>query len=157
MSFNLVTLELNVSSVEGSQMSKPNKRLWKRIWWTLFTRDRSVAAALTLPLHINTNDSDVELISEDDFIDTDDTDHSAEYQPDPMHVQFFLQFVKLCEVIGRVLSPQYSPALKRSKMEFIDLTHHDLALANWLQSCPQELNWESSRYQFWSALLHLYY
>ena len=33
-------------SVESSQLSRADKRIWKRIWWTLFTRDRSVATAL---------------------------------------------------------------------------------------------------------------
>ena len=149
--------ELNPYSVERSQMSKPNKRLWKRIWWTLFTRDRSVAAALTLPLHINTDDSDVEPISEDDFIENDEVDHPAEYQPNLIHVQFFLQYVKLCEIMGRALCQVHSPASKRSKTEFVDLIHHDTALAHWLQSCPHELNWQRSRHHFWSALLHLNY
>ena len=33
-------------SVESSQLSKADKRLWKRVWWTIFTRDRSCAVAL---------------------------------------------------------------------------------------------------------------
>ncbi|KAL9625724.1 MAG: hypothetical protein Q9160_000044 [Pyrenula sp. 1 TL-2023] len=80
-------------SVENSQLSRPDKRIWKRIWWTLFTRDRSVAVALGRPVHINTDDSDVEMVSEDDFID-DDMDYTADYPPDPIHVQFFLHYVK---------------------------------------------------------------
>ncbi|KAL8792293.1 MAG: hypothetical protein Q9195_005084 [Heterodermia aff. obscurata] len=77
-------------NVEGSQLSRPDKRLWKRIWWTLFTRDRSVAVALGRPVHINTDDSDVEMVSEDDFIEDED-DQPSKYPPDSIHVQFFLQ------------------------------------------------------------------
>ncbi|KAI9654178.1 MAG: Transcriptional activator of fatty acid utilization [Trizodia sp. TS-e1964] len=143
-------------SVEGSQLSRADKRLWKRIWWTLFTRDRSVAVALGRPVHINTDDSDVEMVSEDDFIE-DEEGFPAEYRPDPLHVQFFLQYVKLCEIMGLVLSQQYSVASKARRYNPIDLTHSDMALADWLRNCPKEVYWERSRHHFWSALLHANY
>ncbi|MCJ1484092.1 Transcriptional activator of fatty acid utilization [Schaereria dolodes] len=143
-------------SVEGSQLSRPDKRLLKRIWWTLFTRDRSVAVALGRPMHINTDDSDVEMVSEDDFVE-DDTDGRAEYPPDPVHINFFLQYVRLCEVMGLVLSQQYSVASKARRQNAIDLTHSDMALADWLQNCPKDLLWEKSRHHFWSAILHANY
>ncbi|KAJ6106963.1 hypothetical protein N7512_010480 [Penicillium capsulatum] len=143
-------------SVETSQLSKPDKRLWKRIWWTLFTRDRSVAVALGRPIGINTDDSDVEMVTEDDFIE-DELDTPAEYPPDSVHVQFFLQYAKLCEIMGLVLSQQYSVASKSRRMNAMDLTHSDMALADWLQNCPKEVCWQRSRHHFWAALLHSNY
>ncbi|KAG9243410.1 fungal-specific transcription factor domain-containing protein [Calycina marina] len=143
-------------SVEGSQLSRDDKRLWKRIWWTLFTRDRSVAVALGRPVHINTDDSDVEMVSEDDFIE-DETDPNPDFPQDPLHVQFFLQYVKLCEIMGLVLSQQYSVASKARRQNAIDLTHSDMALADWLQNCPREVYWEMPQHHFWSALLHSNY
>ncbi|KAJ6017953.1 hypothetical protein N7451_001332 [Penicillium sp. IBT 35674x] len=143
-------------SVETSQLSKPDKRLWKRIWWTLFTRDRSVAVALGRPIGINTDDSDVGMVTEDDFIE-DELDVVAEYPPDPVHVQFFLQYVKLCEIMGLVLSQQYSVASKSRRMNAMDLTHSDMALADWLQNCPKEVCWQRSNHHFWAALLHSNY
>ena len=142
-------------SVESSLLKVADKRLWKRIWWTLFTRDRSVAVALGRPLHINTDDSDVEMISEDDFIEDDDPNN--ENRQDPLHVQFFLQYVKLCEIMGLVLSHHYSVASKAQRRKVINLTHSDMALADWLQNCPKEVYWESPRHHFWAALLHLNY
>ncbi|KAG8414303.1 Transcriptional activator of fatty acid utilization [Metarhizium acridum] len=124
-------------SVEQSQLSKSDKRLWKRIWWTLFTRDRSVAVALGRPVHINLDDSDVEMLTEDDFIE-DETDRASEFPPDPIHVQFFLQYVKLCEIMGLVLSQQYSVASKGRQRNAIDLTHSDMALARLAAELPQD-------------------
>ncbi|KAL7785956.1 fungal-specific transcription factor domain-containing protein [Trichoderma ceciliae] len=143
-------------SVERSQLSRSDKRLWKRIWWTLFTRDRSVAVALGRPVHINLDDSDVEMLTEDDFIE-DESDRGGEFPPDPTHVQFFLQYVKLCEIMGLVLSQQYSVASKGRQRNAIDLTHSDMALADWLQNCPKIVYWEMPRHHFWSALLHSNY
>jgi hypothetical protein len=143
-------------SVENSQLSRADKRLWKRIWWTLFTRDRSVAVALGRPVHINLDDSDVEMLGEDDFIE-DESDQNSEYAPDPIHVQFFLQYIKLCEIMGLVLSQQYSVASKGRQKSPIDLTHSDMALADWLQNCPKIVYWEMPKHHFWSALLHSNY
>lgn len=144
-------------SVEQSQLSKSDKRLWKRIWWTLFTRDRSVAVALGRPVGINLDDSDVEMLTEDDFIEDDSSPTGGEYPPDPIHVNFFLQYVKLCEIMGLVLSQQYSVASKGRQRNAIDLTHSDMALADWLQNCPKIVYWEMPRHHFWSALLHANY
>ncbi|KAL7627617.1 Transcriptional activator of fatty acid utilization [Parahypoxylon ruwenzoriense] len=143
-------------SVEASQLSKADKRLWKRIWWTLFTRDRSVAVALGRPCTINLDDSDVEMLTEDDFLE-DEPDNASGFAPDPIHVQFFLQYVKLCEIMGLVLSQQYSVASKGRRQNAIDLTHSDMALADWLQNCPKLVYWEMPRHHFWSALLHSNY
>ncbi|KAL1305076.1 hypothetical protein AAFC00_002010 [Neodothiora populina] len=144
-------------SVERSQLSKPDKRLWKRIWWTLFTRDRSVAVALGRPCGISIEDADVEMVSEEDFIE-DEPDKPAEYPPDPVHVQFFLNYVKLCEIMGLVLSQNYSASSqKRGHNNAIDLTHCDMALADWLQNCPKEVYWDKNNHQFWPALLHSNY
>jgi hypothetical protein len=150
-------IDLCVFSVEKSQLSQQDKRLWKRIWWTLFTRDRSVAVALGRPCGINIEDSDVEMICEDDFIE-DETDQAPEYPMDPVHIHFFLNYVKLCEIMGLVLSQNYSVgSQKRGRNNAIDLTHCDMALADWLQNCPKEVYWEKSRHHFWSALLHSNY
>lgn len=149
----------NIYSVEQSQLSQSDKRLWKRIWWTLFTRDRSVAVALGRPIHINTDDSDVAMITEEDFIDDED-DVPAEYPPDPLHVNFFLQYVKLCEIMGLVLAQQYSVASKHRRQHAIDLVHSDLALADWMLHVPPEMRYhveDQSRQNFWAALLHLTY
>lgn len=147
-------------SVEHSQLSKVDKRLWKRIWWTLFTRDRMVAVALGRPVHINTDDSDVEMVSEDDFLEDDEPGLLAEYPPDRLHVQFFLHHVKLCELMGLVLSQQYSVASKARRQHQIDLVHSDLALADWMLHVPPEMRYhveDKSRQNFWAALLHSTY
>jgi hypothetical protein len=113
-----------------------------------------VAVALGRPVSINTDDTDVEMLQEDDFIEEDS---DGDYRADPVHIQFFLQYVKLCEIMGLVLSQQYSVASKARRMNAIDLTHSDMALADWLQNCPREVYWERSRHHFWSALLHQNY
>ena len=142
-------------NVEGSQLSIADKKLWKRIWWTLFTRDRSVAVALGRPVYINIYDCDVEMVCGEDFFDDDGL--SGEFTESPLHVQFFLQYIKLCEIMGLVLSQQYSVVSKTRRLNETDLTRSDTALADWLQNCPKEVYWEVPNHNFWSALLHSNY
>lgn len=115
-----------------------------------------MAVALGRPCGINTEDSDIEMITADDF-NEDEFDRPADYIHDPVHVHFFLNYVKLCEIMGLVLSQQYSVASKARRTNPIDLTHSDMALADWLQNCPKEVYWERDRHHFWSALLHANY
>jgi len=142
--------------VESTALAKSDKRLCKRIWWTLFTRDRSVAVAMGRPCCINTDDCDIDMLTEDDFID-EEADRTSDPPPDPVHVQFFLNYIKLTEIMGLVLSQQYSVASRGRRNNAIDLTASDMALADWRQSCPKEIIWDKPHHHFWAALLHVNY
>jgi hypothetical protein len=48
-------------------------RLRKRIWWSLYVRDRQCSAALGLPTRIRDEDCDIEMLEPSDF----EEDHSA--------------------------------------------------------------------------------
>jgi hypothetical protein len=134
-------------SAERSSLNKTDKRLWRRIWWTLFVRDRS-GALLGQVVQIHTDDSDIEIICEDDLIDDG-------YPPDPIHVQFFLQCVKLCILIDAILPPRNLTPLWT---EFHSTSaSFEILWSRWLKARPKELRWEEGSYNFWSALLHCSY
>lgn len=132
-------------SVKDSHLSAADKRLWKRIWWTLFTRDRSVAAALGRPVHINVRDSDIEMISEEDFIEEDGAVVNR------VHVQFFLSYVRLSQVMDQIMLENYSTYVRPNTAVF---TRCGQALSEWLNSCPEGVGWRPEHYDFWSAYLH---
>lgn len=101
------------------------------------------------------DDSDVEMLTYEDFIE-DEEGVTSEFRPDPIHVQFFLNYVKLCEIMGLVLSQNYAVGHKKqNRVKAIDLTHSDIALADWLQNCT--LQWDKSKHHFLTALLHANY
>lgn len=96
------------------------------------------------------------MLTEEDFIE-DESDRHAEYVHENTHVQFFLSYVKLCEIMGLVLSQAYSVASKSRRPNDMDLVHSDMALADWLQNCPREVHWERPKHHFWAALLQANY
>ncbi|KAF5674614.1 cutinase transcription factor 1 alpha [Fusarium circinatum] len=121
-------------TMESSRLSISEKRLRRRIWWTLFTRDRALAVALGQSISINLDDCDIDMIAEDDFIEHDGNDID-EYPPDPIHVEFFVQHGQDCNDINSISA----------------------ALSKWNQECPITMRWERSKHHFWSGILYLHY
>ncbi|KAF5668799.1 cutinase transcription factor 1 alpha [Fusarium denticulatum] len=121
-------------SMETSRLPISEKRLRRRIWWTLFTRDRALAVGLGQSVSINPDDCDVDMISDDDFIEHDGNDID-EYPPNAIHVEFFIQPGQDCNDINSIST----------------------ALSKWNQECPITMRWERSKHHFWSGILYLHY
>ncbi|KAL3450833.1 fungal-specific transcription factor domain-containing protein [Aspergillus insuetus] len=137
-------------SVADSQIQEPTKRLRSRIWWTLFTRDRSIAAVYGRPMAIHLEDSDVAPLARSDFFEADRLILSE------VEVEYFSQYVRLCEIMGDIVTFN-NRASARSDREISDIVYYDMALTNWLDSCPPSTRWTPSKHEFWPALLHITY
>ncbi|KAH8653085.1 fungal-specific transcription factor domain-containing protein [Tricladium varicosporioides] len=133
-------------SNELPHLSLLERHLWKRIWWTLFTRDRAVGAAYGRPVSIILEHSSVDELTEDDFIDYDG------HSPNLKHVQFFIHYVKLSKVLEMV-------ACKSTrKREYCTIRAEcEFELNKWLLNCPEEMHWQQSNHEFWAAVLHYTY
>ncbi|KAK9460146.1 fungal-specific transcription factor domain-containing protein [Lipomyces oligophaga] len=148
-------------SVEKSQLSIIDKRLWKRVWWVLFCRDRSVSIALGRPVLINTDDIDVPMITEDDFIE-EEGPGPYEYPPNSLHVKLFIHSLKLWEIMGLILRQQFSVASETSRVNNrgLDITQLDMALGAWMNNLPEEIRYplnDPSKHNFFKGILHLQY
>ncbi|KAM0277496.1 hypothetical protein ACHAQH_005774 [Verticillium albo-atrum] len=147
--------------VARSLLSTADKKLWKRIWWTLFTRDRILALSLGRPMLINLDDSDVSMLRAED-LNEDEPGRPSKIPPDPAHVQFFLRYIELCEILGSILSRQAS-AWARTRFgngipDAEDVMRNESALARWHRDCPAVVRLESpERNHFWAAVLHSKY
>ncbi|KEF62525.1 uncharacterized protein A1O9_00498 [Exophiala aquamarina CBS 119918] len=58
---------LTSHSTKHSHLSIKDRKLWKRIWWTLYVRDHFDAASVGRPMMINDDDCDIEPLRETDF------------------------------------------------------------------------------------------
>ena len=52
---------------ERSNMDPKSTRLWKRIWWSTYMRDRLIALGMRRPTRIKAEDYDVPMMTLDDF------------------------------------------------------------------------------------------
>jgi hypothetical protein len=137
-------------AVEKTRLSSAEKTLRKRIWWTLFTLERSIAMNRRRPALLYTAHCDIEPIVLEDFIES-----GEKTSMDPIHALFSLQYIGLHSIIDKILSPQYRPQTQSNGDN--NITTCDTALNHWLQNCPSELRWESASHNFWSALLQTRY
>ena len=102
----------------NSVMSPQKQKLWKRIWWSCFMRDRLVALGMRRPTRIKDADFDVPMLTLDDF-EIKELEHEnnvvsqrcrmirdLRMQENLSHL--CIAKAKLCLCISHVLSAQYS-------------------------------------------------
>lgn len=110
-----------------SNMDPRKKRLWKRIWWSCFMRDRLIALGMRRPTRVKDEDYDVPMLTEDDF-DISALPRSISIFPmqdclardvegQRRIAQMCIAKAKLCLCISHVLSAQYSVLIKSHGMQ----------------------------------------
>ncbi|KAH8682908.1 fungal-specific transcription factor domain-containing protein [Tricladium varicosporioides] len=112
---------------EKSNMEPNKKKLWKRIWWSCFMRDRLVALGMRRPTRVKDEDYDVPMLTEDDFeiemlpegnpIIPDDCTLVRDTEAQRHLAQMCIAKAKLCLCISHVLSAQYSVLVRHQGMQ----------------------------------------
>lgn len=102
-----------------SDVDPTTQRLRIRLWWCLYSRDRLIAMGLRRPTHVNEGSCDVPMLKLSDF-DIEPFPESVIQQlrcrqlEDVSHQRclatMFIEKVKLCQCLGRILFAQYSPS-----------------------------------------------
>lgn len=111
---------------ETSNMEPNKKKLWKRIWWSCFMRDRLVALGMRRPTRVKDEDYDVPMLTEDDFeigpisdsitiLPKDSVMRDVSAQRELAHM--CIAKAKLCLCISHVLSAQYSVLVRHQGMQ----------------------------------------
>lgn len=111
----------------SSSMDKAKQMLWKRIWWSLFMRDRLVALGMRRPTRIKDEDYDVPALEMADFeiatlpwaaaIVGQDCVIVRDVHAQQELAQMCMAKSKLCHCISQVLAAQYSVLVRNQGME----------------------------------------
>ncbi|KAK5462726.1 hypothetical protein LTS15_002438 [Exophiala xenobiotica] len=167
------TMGMHRSTIR-SNMSSRKRKLWKKIWWSLFIRDRHVSAALGCPIHIQEDDCDVEMLEEADFSDSHSDEATSGLSTRP-HALYMIQMTELsivCEyfpfepervvlicVVGHIIKTGFATT-KSSTLE-ADRARVEQELARWEARLPSEMKYQDLNSElgteFWSNMLHLAY
>lgn len=115
------SIGLNKDPASG-EIDIRTRRLRSRLWWCLYSRDRLIAMGMRRPLQVNDGTSSVPMLKLDDF----DFEPFSPYVvtkfycrqlQDVSHQKrlatMFIEKVKLCQCIGRVLFAQYTPSQRQ--------------------------------------------
>ncbi|KEF56410.1 uncharacterized protein A1O9_07991 [Exophiala aquamarina CBS 119918] len=148
-------------STKESTLRTKDRRLWKRIWWSLYVRDRHCSGNIGRPLRIRDDDYDVEPLEESDFEEefTQNVSTLGIYgKQSRMHVLYVIAMSKLseiCKTSGK--APIQFPTCKTRPTLSCEELSSDLT--QWRMQLPPELR--NSEYEgedsFWAQLLDLTY
>ena len=112
------TIGLHRNPEKASAMDPPRQRLWRRIWWSTYMRDRLIALGMRRPTRIKSKDFDVPMLTLDDF-EISELGEGQSCIPADCKVMrnanmqrqlaiMCIEKAKLCIAMSHVLSVQYS-------------------------------------------------
>ncbi|ODV77302.1 uncharacterized protein CANTADRAFT_34018, partial [Suhomyces tanzawaensis NRRL Y-17324] len=144
-------------------LSNSDKKIWRRVWWCLFEKDRNVAIAFGRPAAIDLNDCDVPMLTLEDFDENDnELGIKSPYPVNETQALYFIHLVKLAEITGIIIKHQYSvksEQLKR-KNKFSIIQHCDMLMGIWFTNLPPQLVFsvnDTSNQNFYCCLLNAQY
>jgi hypothetical protein len=149
---------------ERSNMSEKKTKLWKRIWWSTYMRDRLIALGMRRPTRIKAEDYDVPMLTIDDFdlvaipdsvtCVPADCNIARDVEKQRQLAIMCIEKAKLCLCISHVLSKQYCVLNnhqglvndrttmmllpKKLDPETCEVKACDDELEKWLEELPEE-------------------
>ncbi|KKZ63828.1 hypothetical protein EMCG_01933 [[Emmonsia] crescens] len=167
-----------------SCMDPQRQKLWKRVWWSTYTRDRLIALGMRRPTRIKDEDCDVPMLTLDDFdikplsaealqiVGDCELAHNIDHQK--QLATMFIEKSKLCLCISHVLGAQYSVlghkfggttettmmlVPKKASSETCQVRKCDQELETWLAGLPEPSRYHrpsSSSFANGEEVLHLH-
>jgi len=116
----------------------PQRKLWARIWWACLCRDRLIALGTGRPMHINSLDCSVPMLTTADLAEEGDDDNDRQVKA------IFIEFARLCQYMEGVLSlPNNVTAAANSLPDQIALC--ETTLDRWLENLVPEAQRRDAR------------
>ena len=133
-------------------------KLQKRIWWSIYVRERQCAAALGLPNRIMDEDCDLEALNISDFEEVGQitSGNFTTFQTEE-HISYAIGMVELAQFLGRIVHTEYLP---NKPMDNTNISHLKNELGEWHRKIPNslQLNTDSGEPSgFYANMLHLAY
>lgn len=144
-------------------LTASEKKIWRRIWWCLFEKDRNVAIAFGRPATIDLTDCDVPMLTMDDF--DENAPEQGMVSPYPLNetqALYFIHLVKLAEITGIIIKHQYTVKAEQMKRvnKFSVIQRCDMLMGIWFTNLPPQLQFsltDSLKQNFYACLLNAQY
>ncbi|KAI1740067.1 hypothetical protein F4680DRAFT_448262 [Xylaria scruposa] len=131
-------------------------RMRRRMWWSIYVRERQAAASLGVPSRIRDDDCDNEALEASDLTsETYSEPHLISFTVD--HVTYATKMVEISRLLGKIIDLHFTPGRTTGFTEEVE--NLSFALNNWKQSLPNNIRWEDDENapSVWKYLLHLAY
>lgn len=133
-------------------------RLRRRIWWSVYVRERQSAASLGLPMRIRDEDCDIEPLTIADLHnDGDENQLTALGSPTSEHLIYPVKMIELSRLLGKIIDIHFIPGRTPAAQEGV-ISLQD-SLEEWKESLPVDLRRlsDEGNPSVWACLLHLAY
>ncbi|KAL1979579.1 hypothetical protein VTN96DRAFT_5552 [Rasamsonia emersonii] len=142
-----------------SLLSPKERRVRKRIWWSLYIRDQQVAAAFGLPARIRDEDCDIPMLEESDFEEEGPVGNPAIFgTPKVEHALYMIQMTRLARLLREVVWTAYLPGKLRAEQAERDRLRQ--RLMQWEAELPPELKLQDATERgtmYFAGMLHMAY
>ncbi|OJD16056.1 hypothetical protein AJ78_03729 [Emergomyces pasteurianus Ep9510] len=153
-------LHLDIAS---AGLDLATRRIWRRTWWILYSRDKTIPLGMRRPTRIREDDYDLDIINLDDFEFRSFPTHlrqmikGSEVLSNPEHQRdlalLFIEKVKLCAHLHQALALQYRTPVhdagvtrdarmalvpRREATDIAQIRYHDENLEKWFANTPKE-------------------
>jgi len=129
-------------------------KLRKRLWWSLYVRERQCAAALGLPNRIRDEDCDVEALELTDLEDQNAEFRAFDICKSPVNVLFAIEMARLACLLGKIVHREYMP---KSENNGTGRQFLKTELNNWVMRLPAALRLGNEAGGLFLGMLHVAY
>ncbi|KAK7403706.1 hypothetical protein QQX98_010509 [Neonectria punicea] len=158
-------IAINLAQSKAMHRCFPNRdanqgKLRRRIWWSIYIRERQCSTALGLPSRIRDDDCDVELLQAGDLEESSTALELGGWilpvQPSE-HISYVIEMSKLAQLLGQVIDAEYIPGNVKNTTT---RQHLKEKLFEWERHLPEHMSphvrlGDSLNMQ--AAMLHLAY
>ncbi|KAL5589228.1 hypothetical protein FOBRF1_015756 [Fusarium oxysporum] len=131
-------------------------KLRKRLWWSIYIRERQSSAALGVPKWVRDEDCDIEALSEDDFQYAFDASSPSARKDESIY--YTISMKELSRVLGCIVHRDFLPSKRLTPTEREELSS---SLADWRTALPICIQLPSDNgvgdLGFLPSMLHLTY
>jgi hypothetical protein len=136
------------------QPDRRETKLRKRLWWSIYVRDRQCAAALGLPNRIRDEDCDIEPLTPMDLENPDLSNLTNDEPHDLENILFPIEMTKLACSLGKIVHKEYMPNSGNSAVGRALLKTE---LNSWAGQLPEALRLGNEAGGLFMGMLHIAY
>ncbi|KAL7951300.1 N-terminal binuclear Zn cluster-containing/DNA binding domain-containing protein [Trichoderma barbatum] len=129
----------------------------RRIWWSIYVRERQAAVSLGLPSRIRDEDCDIEPLGPPDLESEANPVDPSFGSCQPEHVTYSIKMVEIAKLLGRIIDLHFVPGHDSTSSPSPDTLN--ASLEAWMASLPENMKYspDHGTDSVWACLLHLAY
>ncbi|GKT90200.1 cutinase transcription factor 1 [Colletotrichum tofieldiae] len=133
-------------------------RMRRRVWWSIYVRERQASVSLGLPCRIRDEDCDIEPLTAIDLEDdADEQDVTSLGASELEHVHYAIKMVEIARLLGRIMDTHFAPG--RGPAGLAEVRDLKQQLEKWKESLPDNMRSgpDDGQSSVLTCLLHLAY